>query len=108
MENTPQTYTLSKSPVLIGLSATLGNWVTGKIGGDKSHAKAIHCKSEENTRETNAGVCVSISKPMAVMRKVVTTSGGTMRALISSEGQDKGALLKVLGTTSSFPSLWSI
>ena len=31
--------------------------MTGKFGGDELHAKAIHCKSGENTWETNAGVC---------------------------------------------------
>ena len=47
--------------------------MTGKFVGDKSHAKVIHCKSGENTWETNAGVCIGISKPMAVMRKVMTS-----------------------------------
>ena len=57
----------------------------------------LYCKSGEITWETNAGVCVGISNSMAVMRKVVTSSGGTIRASSSSEGEDK-ALLQVSGT----------
>ena len=66
--------------------------MTGKIGGDKSHAKAMHCESGKNTWQTNVGIRVVISKPIAIMRKVVTECEGSIRASISSEGQDKGAL----------------